>query len=552
MAMAAVSDRRYSDTSSHVDMRTYRDLHRTFSCVQLKNLMAAAGASSSPTPEMTTHTLSRSFSAMSLGAHRPATPEANGEDVRRSADIAHEVACAVFSFPLSEKLLSLLPFFNIAPPSTENPDDDYCEELSKCIQTILFSFTNSSCLNPEERALALSLSIESVLQNQKTLLEVFEMAYDLSLVAPFQSGKTRGPYLDPSKSLHERAEILREWIKIGGVLEEIEGRNCSMTCIPEEFLSLRGLRALQLDNNLIMAIPDSVGSARDLHTLSLGKNLIQTVPDTIGNLASLLSLCLNFNKLSSLPDALCSCSALRDLHLFDNVIESLPARIGDLSLLELLVLGKNRLSSIPSSVVRLTRLKTLSAQENMLSSLPQGFGDLRSLRRLTLSNNRFQEITKEIGRLICLETFHVSGNKLTSLPVQIGGLSCLKEVWVEGNLLVSIPESLLELRRLEVLNLENNLIWAVPDDTVLPPSLKSLSLGGNRLETFPEAVCKLPSLEILSLGGNFFIPFSSGLGKLTNLRQLSLCVGNPLESPLSSEQRKWLRSHLPALQHLQA
>ena len=196
---------------------------------------------------------------------------------------------------------------------------------------------------------------------------------------------------------------------------------------------------LVLFNQKLTCIPENIGSLRALRVLSLDVNLLESLPESIGSLQALETLHLCRNSLTSLPESFSSLQALKILHLGRNKLESLPESIGSLHSLEKVIFDFNKISILPDS-----------------------FGLLKNLKELRLGHNRIKFLPNIILSIRSLEILHIEGNKLTSLPESIISLQSLINLLLQNNMLDSLPESIISLQSLKFLDLRGNPITSEP------------------------------------------------------------------------------------------
>lgn len=295
-----------------------------------------------------------------------------------------------------------------------------------------------------------------------------------------------------------------------------------LTRIPPQIGQLDSLKVLNLRANRLIEIPSEIGQLTGLERLFLNSNSsLKILPKEIGLLVNLKELQLDRDSLVSLPPEIGQLVQLRFLSLAGNELKSIP-NIGALDRLEALNVGSNKLERLPSDIGQLTRLKTLVLESNKLTEIPKEIGRLENLITLRLGFNDIAEIPPEIGRLEKLEKLYLSGKYLNSLPKEIGQLVRLKELYLTGNPITSLPIEIGQLVNLRQLQLEANQLNSLPKSIGTLVNLEALYLSENKLTDLPREIWKLTSLKELHLFGNPITELHSRIGQLENLEILDL------------------------------
>ncbi|WP_115898529.1 leucine-rich repeat-containing protein kinase family protein [Marinomonas pollencensis] len=175
--------------------------------------------------------------------------------------------------------------------------------------------------------------------------------------------------------------------------------------------ALKGVKRLQLAENL-SEFPEAIYSLADsLEILDLSNNALTSLPDDLARLSNLKILFCSNNQFTELPEVLGSCPKLemigfksnqirkvsgaalpritRWLILTDNQIDALPDEIGLLPRLQKLALAGNQLRHIPESIKGCQNLELIRLSANKLSSFPDVLLRLPKLAWLAFSGNPF-------------------------------------------------------------------------------------------------------------------------------------------------------------------
>lgn len=194
--------------------------------------------------------------------------------------------------------------------------------------------------------------------------------------------------------LYLRGGSFVDFSALGGcrALDTLDLGRVRLAALPQEVLSLAGLRDLYLDDCGLEAFPSGLTELPALRYLNLDRNSIPALP-------------------ASLPQN------LRWLRLNGNRIEEIPDGIGDLAKLERLYLRGNRLSSLPSGLARCKALTDLDLSRNDLGAFPDAVMELPLLRNLDLSGNvKIDRLPDNaaLGAMRALRTLRLTGCPLSN------------------------------------------------------------------------------------------------------------------------------------------
>ncbi|XP_070559117.1 leucine-rich repeat serine/threonine-protein kinase 2-like isoform X2 [Ptychodera flava] len=239
-------------------------------------------------------------------------------------------------------------------------------------------------------------------------------------------------------------------------------------CVP-------GLEILSLSGNKFVSLPDEPLSLRRLKTLNLSHNYLKSVPDAfLSNLVALDTIILSNNQLGTLPEEVASKLSLLTTvkishnRLAENTREPffIPKFLLQLPSLRSVDLSNNQLVGIPSP----NQWKTQSLREILVShnnikklNISTGIKQWMFLERFTLSHNKLQEVPRELGQLTSLTSLDFSNNKaINTIPDELGKLQKLWELPLDG-LKLDLDPVLLRGRTKDIIGfLNEKLKQAVP------------------------------------------------------------------------------------------
>lgn len=154
------------------------------------------------------------------------------------------------------------------------------------------------------------------------------------------------------------------------------------------FLGMKKLEVLDLDNNELTEIPNAINRLQKLTTLWLSRNKFKKLPDSIAYLPNIRNLLLNDNELDRIPNP--SGDGWKNLTFLDltsNNFTQMPTFIAKLSNLQELRIGDNFLKQLPVDLHELKALEKLDVSDNFLTHVGT-IGQMRSIRELTIHSNQ--------------------------------------------------------------------------------------------------------------------------------------------------------------------
>ncbi|KAH9494868.1 hypothetical protein Btru_015866 [Bulinus truncatus] len=133
-----------------------------------------------------------------------------------------------------------------------------------------------------------------------------------------------------------------------------------LQALPDNFVNLKLLTVLHLEDNQLRALPEDFGKLKNLEEAYLGSNMIDKIPESFSHLVSLRICQLSDNGLKVLPDHFGALKNLVELYLDFNQLKKLPDSMRNLINLEILNLKGNELNgnTLPI-IVGMSSLKKL-------------------------------------------------------------------------------------------------------------------------------------------------------------------------------------------------
>ena len=176
----------------------------------------------------------------------------------------------------------------------------------------------------------------------------------------------------------------------------------------------------------------NAGELKGVKRLQLAENLSE-FPEAIYSLAdSLEILDLSNNALTSLPDDLASLSHLKILFCSNNRFTELPEVLGSCPKLEMIGFKSNQIKTVSGAALpRITRWLILT--DNQIENLPDEIGELPRLQKLALAGNQLRDIPESIKHCQNLELIRLSANALTTFPDVLLTLPKLAWLAFSGN-----------------------------------------------------------------------------------------------------------------------
>ncbi|TEW49258.1 leucine-rich repeat-containing protein kinase family protein [Psychromonas algicola] len=174
------------------------------------------------------------------------------------------------------------------------------------------------------------------------------------------------------------------------------------------------------------------GELKGIKRLQLSENLT-TFPMEILSLAdSLEILDLSNNQLSSLPDEIAQLTQLKIIFASNNQFTSLPSVLGLCPLLEMIGFKSNQITEVPAESLPLT-LRWLILTDNKITALPEMLGKRPRLQKLALAGNQLTHLPNSFSQLTNLELLRISANQLVAFPIQLLTLPKLAWFAFSGN-----------------------------------------------------------------------------------------------------------------------
>lgn len=172
---------------------------------------------------------------------------------------------------------------------------------------------------------------------------------------------------------------------------------------------LKGIKRLQLSENLTSFPTEIFDLADSLEILDLSNNQLSTLPKEMFRFKKLKIAFFSNNNFKVLPNVFKECSELYMLGFKANKIEVFEEDILPLSI-RWLILTDNKLKTLPNSIGKLTELQKFPLAGNELSSLPQTMQACSNVELIRLSANNLKEIPLWLLELPKLSWLAFSGN----------------------------------------------------------------------------------------------------------------------------------------------
>ncbi|XP_056380010.1 extracellular matrix protein 2 isoform X3 [Hyla sarda] len=289
---------------------------------------------------------------------------------------------------------------------------------------------------------------------------------------------------------------------------------------PLAFKSLKNLRRLYLDGNLLDQIPLELPST--LEELKLNENKLSSLEeDSLKDLKNLVTLELEGNQLSeanvsplafkplqhmsylrmgrnkfrTIPQGLPA--SIEELHLENNQIEEISETVFNHTVnLNMVVLRYNQLEETripPLTWIYHKNLESIDLSYNKLYQVPSYLP--KSLLHLVLVGNQIERIPGYVFAHLNsgLEYLYLSFNKLDNDGIDPtsfhGAYHSLREIFLDYNELTSVPVGMEDMRDLHILRLNNNKIKVVSPNCICSAedewdsNLEYLHLENNYINT---------------------------------------------------------------------
>jgi len=172
---------------------------------------------------------------------------------------------------------------------------------------------------------------------------------------------------------------------------------------------LKGIKRLQLSENLTAFPMEILTLADSLEVLDLSHNQLSTLPPEITQLTQLKILFASQNCFTALPSVLGLCPKLEMVGFKSNQITEVPAESLPLAL-RWLILTDNKITALPEVLGERPRLQKLALAGNQLTHLPESFSQLSHLELLRISANQLVTFPTQLLTLPKLAWFAFSGN----------------------------------------------------------------------------------------------------------------------------------------------
>ena len=295
-------------------------------------------------------------------------------------------------------------------------------------------------------------------------------------------------------------------------------QNCKLTYIHKDWLLyLENLNTLDVSNNYLTDFPLELFSLKNLKNLIIDSNLINKLPlnnTLIKRKSQIKILSLNNNNISKFP-FLFSIRYLHTLNLQANYFTDFKINEKkENKNLKKLNLSHNKLSEFTIIGNHFNHLEILDLKSNLFNEFPSCICSLKSLKSLDISNNpitnNFPESISLLNQLEILDLSNIiisSNDFCFSLKNSIYKLKSLKEL----SLMNCIKPTRNSNHKDDFLNGIENLI-----------QLNKLNLNCNELISFPNCIFKLVHLKVLSIAFNNITEIPTSLNVLSNLNHLDV------------------------------
>lgn len=239
--------------------------------------------------------------------------------------------------------------------------------------------------------------------------------------------------------------------------------------------SVKNLKDLALNNNMLTFVPEFIGKAGRLRTLDLGNNAISKIDsDSFANLTDLYGLRLAQNRLHRVAnETFVNCPNIHVLNLAHNFISSVDQfAFNPLQELRALRLDNNKLEDLNGLVSSLANLQWLNVSSNELQWFDYAFVP-SSLEWLDVSANKLAEL----GNFYELDNFGLrsldaSGNSIRGLNSKSFPGS-LAKIALKENLIEKVePLTFAHLGKLAEVDLSDNKISSLLQDALRVSSAK--------------------------------------------------------------------------------
>jgi len=199
---------------------------------------------------------------------------------------------------------------------------------------------------------------------------------------------------------------------------------------------------LNLEGNEVNSLPNEFVSLKKLKTLNLAKTNISSLPQNFGDLVNLETINLSYNPISAIPKSFSKLKKITKLYFYgDTALTSIDA-ITELTNLEYLNLGFTKISQLPN-IKSLAKLDTLYLNDNQFEEIPNALP--YNLKFLDISFNQITKINDNVAKSLSkLKKINLSGNNIDNLPFE---MQLLKFEWTMADMEACIGKKQFELAK---------------------------------------------------------------------------------------------------------
>lgn len=165
--------------------------------------------------------------------------------------------------------------------------------------------------------------------------------------------------------------------------------------LPKNFVQLKNIEILIIDNNLFIEIPDVINKLKKIRVFSISNNKVEKLPDVFGSFAT-----------------------IEDLNVSGNYIKNIPIWIIRAKSLQKLNISSNRISNFDFNLSNLNNLYYLNISDNKIKKLPYSIGSLKNLVSIDISNNPIEFIPNSFYQLQNLKYINLKGTKINNRTIQ--------------------------------------------------------------------------------------------------------------------------------------
>jgi Leucine-rich repeat (LRR) protein len=360
-------------------------------------------------------------------------------------------------------------------------------------------------------------------------------------------------------------EIPQEILRHGGVVsvlaylnklkearltQEFDLRHLGLKHVPYVVKTIKGLRKLNLDGNLIALLPLWICDILSLTDISLQLCPISSLPVALARLTNLNNLrlppggilfpppdtvaagtgsilkylasilqhrdsgicALNGKSLVELPVELCRCDFITHLDLRNNRIEQIPPEIALLTRLKVLQLEGCPIDASWTAVLNrgVSFLQEFCGRALVYPDQP-GFVDL--------SETQITDVPSNILEQSNLVSFVANSNPIVSLPSSLQCATGLTQMSLVHCSLAELSEAFAELKNLIYLDLSHNYLQQLPDCMKNMTNLQTLNVSCNPLAS-ADALKYLSALIHLNIQDTCLSDVPLAIAKLTQIESV--------------------------------